>query len=199
MTFWVRSREPGRCPAPGFFPNQLERPMTKSGLIETRGGTDAAHLEEGHGDRRQHDLRFDDGCTEGRANGSRSAASAASRSRSGKRAKGRNPKTGEEVHIPAKRTPFFKVGKELKEMVDASEGAASDGPKTATDDPVSIERGSPMTIAFADCWVWRSCFGGCSSRSPSQFTSANELPTAVEGRSCYETLRHSPLWWRCSG
>ena len=35
---------------------------------------------------------------------------------------GRNPKTGEEVHIPAKRTPFFKVGKELKEMVDATEG-----------------------------------------------------------------------------
>jgi len=31
---------------------------------------------------------------------------------------GRNPKTGEEVHIPAKRTPFFKVGKELKELVD---------------------------------------------------------------------------------
>jgi integration host factor beta subunit len=32
---------------------------------------------------------------------------------------GRNPKTGEEVQIPAKRTPFFKVGKELKEMVDS--------------------------------------------------------------------------------
>jgi integration host factor subunit beta len=31
---------------------------------------------------------------------------------------GRNPKTGEEVQIPAKRTPFFKVGKELKEKVD---------------------------------------------------------------------------------
>jgi integration host factor beta subunit len=31
---------------------------------------------------------------------------------------GRNPKTGEEVRIPAKRTPFFKVGKELKEKVD---------------------------------------------------------------------------------
>ena len=31
---------------------------------------------------------------------------------------GRNPKTGAEVHIPAKKTPFFKVGKELKEMVD---------------------------------------------------------------------------------
>ncbi len=31
---------------------------------------------------------------------------------------GRNPKTGDPVHISAKRTPFFKVGKELKEMVD---------------------------------------------------------------------------------
>ena len=33
---------------------------------------------------------------------------------------GRNPKTGEPVHISAKRTPFFKVGKELKEMVDSA-------------------------------------------------------------------------------
>ena len=33
---------------------------------------------------------------------------------------GRNPKTGEPVHISAKRTPFFKVGKELKEMVDGA-------------------------------------------------------------------------------
>lgn len=33
---------------------------------------------------------------------------------------GRNPKTGEPVHISAKRTPFFKVVKELKEMVDKS-------------------------------------------------------------------------------
>jgi integration host factor beta subunit len=48
---------------------------------------------------------------------------------------GRNPKTGEPVHISAKRTPFFKVGKELKEMVDRStaEGAtASDSEDTAS-------------------------------------------------------------------
>ena len=38
---------------------------------------------------------------------------------------GRNPKTGEPVHISAKRTPFFKVGKELKEMVDRSDGDRS--------------------------------------------------------------------------
>jgi len=38
---------------------------------------------------------------------------------------GRNPKTGEEVQIPAKRTPFFKVGKELKEKVDETHSTAS--------------------------------------------------------------------------
>jgi integration host factor subunit beta len=33
--------------------------------------------------------------------------------------KGRNPKTGEIVDVPPKKLPFFKVGKELKEMVNA--------------------------------------------------------------------------------
>jgi integration host factor subunit beta len=31
---------------------------------------------------------------------------------------GRNPKTGAEVSIPEKRTPFFKVGKELRERIE---------------------------------------------------------------------------------
>jgi len=31
---------------------------------------------------------------------------------------GRNPKTGAQIRIPAKKLPFFKVGKELKEKVD---------------------------------------------------------------------------------
>ena len=31
----------------------------------------------------------------------------------------RNPKSGELVKIPAKKTPFFKTGKELRERVDA--------------------------------------------------------------------------------
>ena len=31
---------------------------------------------------------------------------------------GRNPKTGAQIQIPAKKLPFFKVGKELKENVD---------------------------------------------------------------------------------
>ncbi len=32
--------------------------------------------------------------------------------------KGRNPKTGEAVHIPAKYRPHFRTGKELRERVD---------------------------------------------------------------------------------
>ena len=31
---------------------------------------------------------------------------------------GRNPKTGAEATVPAKRLPFFKCGKELKDRVD---------------------------------------------------------------------------------
>ncbi len=31
---------------------------------------------------------------------------------------GRNPRTGEIVQVPAKKLPFFKCGKELKERVD---------------------------------------------------------------------------------
>jgi integration host factor subunit beta len=31
---------------------------------------------------------------------------------------GRNPKTGETVQVPPKKVPFFKAGKEMREMVD---------------------------------------------------------------------------------
>ena len=33
---------------------------------------------------------------------------------------GRNPRTGNQVAVPSKRLPFFKVGKELKELVNTS-------------------------------------------------------------------------------
>jgi len=32
---------------------------------------------------------------------------------------GRNPKTGEKVNVPAKRIPYFKPGKELKELINS--------------------------------------------------------------------------------
>jgi len=40
---------------------------------------------------------------------------------------GRNPKTGQVVQVPPKRVPFFKVGKELKEMVDYPQGKPASG------------------------------------------------------------------------
>ena len=36
---------------------------------------------------------------------------------------GRNPRTGKPVPVPPKRLPFFKVGKELKELVNGAGGA----------------------------------------------------------------------------
>jgi integration host factor subunit beta len=33
---------------------------------------------------------------------------------------GRNPRTGHSVSVPSKRLPFFKVGKELREIVNES-------------------------------------------------------------------------------
>lgn len=35
---------------------------------------------------------------------------------------GRNPKTGERVEVPSKRIPYFKPGKELKEMINVENG-----------------------------------------------------------------------------
>src|SRR6202163_51668 len=37
---------------------------------------------------------------------------------------GRNPKTGEKVEVPAKRVPYFKPSKELKDFVNSDEAAA---------------------------------------------------------------------------
>ena len=39
---------------------------------------------------------------------------------------GRNPRTGKPVPVPEKRLPFFKVGKELKELVNGDTSEASE-------------------------------------------------------------------------
>lgn len=46
---------------------------------------------------------------------------------------GRNPKTGEKVEVPAKRVPYFKPSKELKDLINdgaAAAPAASSAPPT---------------------------------------------------------------------
>ena len=45
------------------------------------------------------------------------------RTRSRRGRVGRNPKTGEKVEVPAKRIPFFKPSKELKDFVNSDEAA----------------------------------------------------------------------------
>jgi integration host factor subunit beta len=38
---------------------------------------------------------------------------------------GRNPKTGDRVDVPSKRIPYFKPGKELRDLINDQEGAPS--------------------------------------------------------------------------
>ena len=38
---------------------------------------------------------------------------------------GRNPKTGDRVDVPAKRIPYFKPGKELKDLINGEEEGSS--------------------------------------------------------------------------
>ena len=46
---------------------------------------------------------------------------------------GRNPKTGEKVDVPAKRVPFFKPSKELRDLVNPGEIRASRKAKPAAE------------------------------------------------------------------
>lgn len=48
------------------------------------------------------------------------------RSRQRKPRTGRNPKTGESVAVPAKRVPYFKPSKELRDLVNASRSGGAE-------------------------------------------------------------------------
>src|SRR5260370_36478669 len=48
---------------------------------------------------------------------------------------GRNPKTGERVEVPAKKIPYFKPSKELKDVVNAAAAAAPPAPEPAPTEP----------------------------------------------------------------
>lgn len=47
---------------------------------------------------------------------------------------GRNPKTGASVSVPAKRIPFFKPSKELRELVSTTASSVKDEDLPASDD-----------------------------------------------------------------
>ena len=54
------------------------------------------------------------------------------RLRSRKSRTGRNPKTGEKVDVPSKKIPYFKPGKELKELINKALAEVSTGSDAAT-------------------------------------------------------------------
>ena len=56
---------------------------------------------------------------------------------------GRNPKTGERVEVPAKRIPYFKPSKELKDLVNSSAADAASEPAAAAPAPPTTSEGFP--------------------------------------------------------
>jgi integration host factor subunit beta len=51
--------------------------------------------------------------------------------------RGRNPKTGDPVDIPAKRVPYFKPGKELKELINEPHAGSPSAASTSNAEPVA--------------------------------------------------------------
>jgi integration host factor subunit beta len=48
---------------------------------------------------------------------------------------GRNPKTGAKVEVPAKRVPYFKPSKELRDLVNPKEAAQADAHPAPSEEP----------------------------------------------------------------
>jgi integration host factor subunit beta len=64
---------------------------------------------------------------------------------------GRNPRTGETVHVAPKKLPFFKVGKDLRERVNsafASGNAVSSGVDSVDDDDDDDDEGDDEDAAL---------------------------------------------------
>jgi len=52
--------------------------------------------------------------------------------------KGRNPKTGDKVDVPPKKVPYFKPGKELKELINKEPTSSVNPPATGTIPPDAL-------------------------------------------------------------
>ena len=63
--------------------------------------------------------------------------------------RGRNPKTGDPVDIPAKRVPYFKPGKEMKELINEETPAAGASPDTASTPTDAGDGNAPTSTTTA--------------------------------------------------
>jgi integration host factor subunit beta len=64
--------------------------------------------------------------------------------------RGRNPKTGEPVDVPAKRVPYFKPGKELKEYFTESPEGIDESEAVASSEASSISSGDSSSASSGD-------------------------------------------------
>lgn len=104
--------------------------------------------------------------------------------------RGRNPKTGEPVDVPAKRVPYFKPGKELKEFfTDGPEGEdGSDGeesaPVTALPQPEAVSteaapsEAAPTEIATPETGSDETA--SSETESPERATEASAAESTTE-------------------
>jgi integration host factor subunit beta len=81
--------------------------------------------------------------------------------------RGRNPKTGDPVDIPAKRVPYFKPGKELKELINEDEAGATTS--VAPTSPAASPASTPSTPTA-------SSVSPDSSDAETATTSRGEMP-----------------------
>ncbi len=58
--------------------------------------------------------------------------------------RGRNPKTGDPVDIPAKRVPYFKPGKEMKELINEDSPAGGSSSNTSSSVPMESRESTPV-------------------------------------------------------
>jgi len=75
--------------------------------------------------------------------------------------KGRNPKTGDKVDVPPKKVPYFKPGKELKELINREAD-------TPAGEPDNSRRREPQSPSAADISGRWSLNGGIMDFSPTE-------------------------------
>ncbi|MBL4687747.1 MAG: integration host factor subunit beta [Nannocystaceae bacterium] len=64
---------------------------------------------------------------------------------------GRNPRTGDPVHVPPKRLPFFKVGKDLRQRVNGEKRGDTPSPGREPSKAATSQRAAtPKQPAHAD-------------------------------------------------
>ena len=125
--------------------------MTKAELVEEVSRVSGSHQEALRGHRRhglQEHHRRPAPRREDRAAGIRQLPAAQARA-----TQGPNPKTGDKVDVPPKKVPYFKPGKELKELINREPDARR---RPATVPPDAPARLSALKFTICICKIVNS-------------------------------------------